>query len=278
MSKKTLTLSIVIPVYNEQDYLVRCLDAIAKQSQSPDEVIVVDNNSTDSSALIAQSYDFVTLLQEPSQGTTFARNSGFQHATSKIIARIDADTQIAPDWCEKLHQIFSNTEVNAVTGPGILVFVPFLHRIKNTFWVSLYHYGARAYFRHFTLWGANMAIRKSIWERVKEYTSPQNSLAHEDQDISIVLHILKYKTHYRKDLLVEAGAERFWNPPKLWKYYRRSLATVKRAKDLQKQVGSKPEPEISIFHALIVRVLVWPPMVVFFLLATAYKPFSRRSN
>ncbi len=278
MSKKTLTLSIVIPVYNEQDYLVRCLDAIANQSQTPDEVIVVDNNSTDSSVSIAQSYDFVTLLYESNQGTTFARNLGFQHATSKIIARIDADTQIAPDWCEKLHQIFSNTEVNAVTGPGILVFAPFLRRIKNTFWVSLYHHGARAYFRHFTLWGANMAIRKSVWQEVKSHTAQQSSLAHEDQDISIVLHALGYKTHYRKDLLVEAGAERFWNPPKLWKYYRRSLATMNRAKAVSKQIGSKPEPEISILHAFIVRILVWPPMVVFFLLATLYKPFSRSNQ
>lgn len=277
MSKKTLTLSIVIPVYNEQDYLVRCLDAIAKQSEMPNEVIVVDNNSTDDSVVIAQSYDFVTLLHEPSQGTTDARNTGFQHASSEIIARIDADTQIAPDWCEVLRQIFNDNTVNAVTGPGILVFAPFLHRVKNTFWVSLYHYGARAYFRHFTLWGANMAIRKSIWEEVKEYTAEQSSLAHEDQDISIVLHALKYKTHYRKDLLVEAGAERFWNPPKLWKYYRRSLATMDRAKTVQKQIGQKPEPEISILHALIVRALVWPPMIIFFLLAMLYKPFNRSS-
>ena len=52
-NEKKLTLSIVIPVFNEQDHLKACLSAIAAQTVIPDEVLVVDNNSTDSSAAIA---------------------------------------------------------------------------------------------------------------------------------------------------------------------------------------------------------------------------------
>jgi len=55
-------ISIIIPAYNEERYLGRCLDAIAAQSVRPYEVIVVDNNSSDDTAKVAQRYPFVTLL------------------------------------------------------------------------------------------------------------------------------------------------------------------------------------------------------------------------
>src|SRR5476651_1469584 len=85
MSNKTLTLSIVIPVYNEQGYLKACLDSIAAQADLPDEVIVVDNNSTDDTAKIAKSYKFVRLLREPRHHQSFAQATGFDAARSDII-------------------------------------------------------------------------------------------------------------------------------------------------------------------------------------------------
>jgi cellulose synthase/poly-beta-1,6-N-acetylglucosamine synthase-like glycosyltransferase len=60
-----MNVSIVIPVYNEADALAACLEAIAEQTIAPLEVIVVDNNSTDTSAAIAQGFDFVRLVSGP---------------------------------------------------------------------------------------------------------------------------------------------------------------------------------------------------------------------
>ena len=57
-AKNKLTLSIVIPVFNEQRYIKACLDSIAAQTVKPDEVIVVDNNSTDKTVQIAKKYKF----------------------------------------------------------------------------------------------------------------------------------------------------------------------------------------------------------------------------
>jgi glycosyltransferase involved in cell wall biosynthesis len=98
MIDKTLTLSIVIPVYNEQCHLKACLDAIANQTESPDEVIVVDNNSTDRTLAIAESYPFVKILKEKKQGVLAVRTKGFNSARSSIIGRIDADTVLPPGW------------------------------------------------------------------------------------------------------------------------------------------------------------------------------------
>ena len=105
-SNKPLTLSIVIPAYNEENHLKTCLDSIAAQIDRPEEVIVVDNNSTDKTALIAQSYPFVTLLKEPRQGVVFARDKGFNAAKSQIIGRIDADSVLPPDWVTKVKEFY----------------------------------------------------------------------------------------------------------------------------------------------------------------------------
>ncbi len=98
MPTKELSVSIVIPVYNEEAHLKNCLDAIARQTVAPDEVIVVDNNSTDRSVEIAEKYSFVKVIKEAKQGRAHARNSGFNVATCDVIGRIDAHSLFASDW------------------------------------------------------------------------------------------------------------------------------------------------------------------------------------
>jgi len=95
-------ISIVIPVYNEESQLAACRDAISQQKESPFEVIVVDNNSTDSTVRVALSFPFVTLIREPRQGVMHARTTGFDAARGDIIGRIDADTILPPDWTESV--------------------------------------------------------------------------------------------------------------------------------------------------------------------------------
>jgi glycosyltransferase involved in cell wall biosynthesis len=68
MLNKTLSLTIVIPVFNEQNHISACLEAIAAQTAMPDEVIVVDNNSTDKTVQIAKQFAFVKIIKEKRQG------------------------------------------------------------------------------------------------------------------------------------------------------------------------------------------------------------------
>src|SRR5687767_1835934 len=93
-----LRVSLVIPAYNEESHLRACLDAVAAQTVRPFEVIVVDNNSTDTTVAIARSYSFVAVMHESQQGIVYARNAGFNAARGDIIARIDADTHLSPNW------------------------------------------------------------------------------------------------------------------------------------------------------------------------------------
>src|SRR4051812_35670716 len=95
---KPFTISIIIPVYNDADHLRACLETIAAQIVPADEVIVVDNNSTDGSAAVARSFPFVRLIHEKQQGICFARNAGFNASTADIIGRIDADSRLPAHW------------------------------------------------------------------------------------------------------------------------------------------------------------------------------------
>ncbi len=114
-----LSLSLVIPAYNEERHLAACLDAVSRQAVMPSEVIVVDNNSTDRTAEIARSYPFVRVVQEPRQGIVFARNAGFDAARGDIIGRIDADTIIPSDWTKHVLAFFcrANSYQNRLERP-----------------------------------------------------------------------------------------------------------------------------------------------------------------
>ncbi|MCA9344846.1 glycosyltransferase family 2 protein, partial [Candidatus Saccharibacteria bacterium] len=155
--RKTLTVSIIIPVYNEEDYIKQCLDHIAAQKVRPQEVIVVDNNSTDNTLKIVKDYKFVRVLTEKQQGVLYARNKGFNQAKSQIIGRIDADTRLEPDWVEQLQKIFSGSNIDAVTGSSHfydMPLSPWNHKVEDVFKHNLYTYEKDFPF----LFGTNMAI------------------------------------------------------------------------------------------------------------------------
>lgn len=277
MHKKALTLSIVILAYNEERYLGACLEAIANQTVRPDEVIVVDNNSTDGTAEVARGFGFVRLVREKVQGMIPARNVGFDKAKGDVLARIDADTVLEPDWCERLLRIFADKSVAGVSGPGYMQIAPFIG-VKTTFWARSYHLGALSDFRFHVLWGGNMAVRSSVWSEVLPYLATRDRDVHEDLDISSALNMLGYKIRYDKRLLVTVDASRFWNMSKLIEYYLRTIKTRLRWRKIRATHHRKLNTEISSIESWLFRLVNFPFAVVFLLLSGFYsfaKLFSR---
>lgn len=189
MSSKELTLTIVIPVFNEQDYLAGCLDSIAAQSEAPDEVIVVDNNSADRSVEMARSYKFVKVINEPKQHQSFAQATGFNAASGDILGRIDADSLLPPEWVAKVKRAFSNEAVVAVTGGPDPYDAPLKWLAIGIF--NWYTFMVRLIIGHRILWGANCAIRKSGWQKVKSNVLLRPDIW-EDYDLAFCL------SHYGK--------------------------------------------------------------------------------
>ncbi len=182
-----MTVSIIIPVYNEQNHIKACLDAVATQTVAPNQVIVVDNNCSDDTIKIARTYAFVEIVSEQTQGMASARTAGFAHAHGDVLCRIDADSQIAESWVETLQDYFvSHSDTAAVTGVGATPFLP-LVRVRTTVFTRLYYWFAQAYFRTPIVWGANMAVRRVWWKQVANHASNPPTNVHEDQDLSLWL-------------------------------------------------------------------------------------------
>lgn len=206
------SVSIVIPAYNEEGQLALCLEAIARQTVKPLEVIVVDNNSTDATVEVAERYPFVTVLHEWRQGVVHARDCGFDAAHGDVIGRIDAETVMGADWVERVQRIFAAGDVDAVSGSiGFtdVPFEPFFATIELTFRRYLAANLKRR--GELFLYGGNMAMRRQAWHDIKEQLCADRAF-HEDQDMAAHFAHSSYKLDFDENLRVRISARRVDSP------------------------------------------------------------------
>ena len=99
-------LSIIIPVYNKEQYIDGCLTSILNQTFTDFELILVDDGSTDGSAAVCRRFadadHRISLITKPNGGVSSARNTGLSKADGKYIGFIDSDDAIEPDMYELL--------------------------------------------------------------------------------------------------------------------------------------------------------------------------------
>jgi glycosyltransferase involved in cell wall biosynthesis len=113
-----LDFSIVVPVFNAEPFIERCLRSLIQQTYPADryEIIVVDNNSSDRSAAIVAKFNRVKLLHEPEQGSYAARNTGIRVARGEVVAFTDPDCEVQADWLRKIAQAMERAEACLVLG------------------------------------------------------------------------------------------------------------------------------------------------------------------
>ncbi|HJQ08713.1 MAG TPA: glycosyltransferase family 2 protein [Candidatus Saccharimonadales bacterium] len=214
--KSNIRVSLVIPAYNEESHLTATLKAVSEQTVKPFEVIVVDNNSTDQTAVIARSFPFVTLLHEPRQGVVNARTTGFNTARGDIIGRIDGDTRIAPNWIETLQAVFADQSVDAVSGSVHYYDIP-LTTVIDPIDVGLRTWMAK-HMGSVYLWGANMGIRRSVWHKVAARVC-NRKFFHEDLDLAVHLGKEDCRVIFESKLFAGISGRRIdTNPLSFWRY------------------------------------------------------------
>lgn len=112
-------LSIIVPIYNVEDYVDRCLESLAGQSLEDFEVICVDDGSTDDSAARVERWasrdSRFRLVKKENGGLSSARNAGVEAATSRYVCFLDADDRFLPMACEKIVAAFADGDPDAVT-------------------------------------------------------------------------------------------------------------------------------------------------------------------
>lgn len=99
-------ISIIIPVYNTEKYLARCVESVLVQTYTDLDIILVDDGSTDSSGRICDEYALydsrIRVLHKENGGLSSARNAGLEAATGKYVGFVDSDDYISPDFYELL--------------------------------------------------------------------------------------------------------------------------------------------------------------------------------
>lgn len=187
-ASSTATVSVVIPVRDDGPHLRRCLQALAVQTRAADEIVVVDNDSTDDSAHIARAAGArVVFCGE--RGIPAAAAAGYDAARCDLILRLDADSLPAATWIASMVEALSESGVDAVTGGAVFHDGPVSRRVTMAR-VFLGTYNAFAFpaLGHTPLWGSNMALRRRAWLAVRDEVHLDPEL-HDDLDLAYHLGV-----------------------------------------------------------------------------------------
>lgn len=204
--------SIVIPAYNEEDYIEACLKSLAWQkTKHKFEVIVVDNNSSDKTGEIARKFKDrlnIRVVVEKQQGRGVARWRGFEEAKGEIIFSTDADTILPEDWIERFMKYFQNEEIVAVTSLCNIDEPSKIDKAVFKFFVLLANEGHRIALGHYWMSGFSYAIRRETYIKAGKINKDLDAL----DDIDLGRRVKKLgKIKLVRNLPVLSSSRRFKN-------------------------------------------------------------------
>jgi glycosyltransferase involved in cell wall biosynthesis len=218
-----MTISVVIATYNRAALLKGMLAQLRAQRYAPDdEVIVVDNGSTDDTAeVIAQAAEgfpcALRWLLEPTPGKTPALSSGLAAARGDVVALTDDDVLVADDWIATIRQLFRDSRLDLVGGrvdpswerpaPGWLHLDADEHYGRMASPLALLHYGEPQDLGPRTAVGSNMAVRRRVLEEIGGFAPHLGRqrgtlLCGEDHEFTQRAVAGGYRCEYRPELRV----------------------------------------------------------------------------
>ncbi|MBQ7943451.1 MAG: glycosyltransferase [Lachnospiraceae bacterium] len=111
-------ISIIVPVYNVEEYLSRCVDSIINQTYTNLEIILIDDGATDGCGVICDSYaekdDRIKVIHKENGGLSDARNAGLNIMAGEYVSCIDSDDFVSPYFIENLYNATVNTDCQIV--------------------------------------------------------------------------------------------------------------------------------------------------------------------
>ncbi len=204
-----MTISIIIPAYNEEKYIGDCLRQVIKSApENVMEIIVINNASTDNTAAVASSFEKVTVINEPKKGLTRARQAGLNAARGDLLAFIDADSLVPENWFSVINKEFSlDVNLVALSGPYVYYDTP----ARQRWAVKWLYYGTLArviyFFTGYMLTGGNFVAKKSALLRIGGFDT-KIEFHGEDTDIARRLHSVG-KVKFSWDFFMPTSGRRF---------------------------------------------------------------------
>lgn len=113
-----LKISVIVCAHNEARHLPACLHSVLAQSRPPDEILVINNASTDETSLVASEIPHVRVVDEPRKGLVVARETGRRRASGDVLIYLDADCRAPLTWVERIERRFdADAALIALSGP-----------------------------------------------------------------------------------------------------------------------------------------------------------------
>lgn len=232
-----LSISVVIPVRDDAQYLERCLRALADQTVKPVEVIVVDNGSSDGSGDVARRFG-ARVVEQHEVGIPIASATGYDAAVGDIIARLDSDSRPGPEWLATVQRLFAeHPAADAITGSGLLVTDDDRPQpVRSKLYLGPYFALVRAALGNRPVFGSAMAVRRSAWARVSGEVCRHDATVHDDMDLSV--HLGPAATvHFDDALTLPVSARPLQHVPSMMRRGWRGLYTLARHWPQEHPVG-----------------------------------------
>ncbi len=200
-----MSISVVIPLFNKAPYIEAALRSVLAQSRPADQIIVVDDGSTDEGPSLVQAFAGVTLVRQANSGVSVARNTGVSNAVGDLVAFLDADDEWLPEHLSLIEKAAAEHPHASVVCAGYECFadagVVSRHMARPGIVPSFYREWTR---NSFTFTSA-IAVRRSALQQL-EVMFPAGERLGEDQDVwfrlaeaAPVAHVGVASARYRVD-------------------------------------------------------------------------------
>ncbi len=210
------SVTVVIPAYNEEEGIRACLESVQTQSIRPDQVIVVDDGSTDRTPLILQEFrgrvEIVTLI-ENSGNKALALRAALPHVRGDVVIYTDADSELEGRAVELLLSHFLDSQIGAVSG----IVVSRRHNLLTAVRELQYIMGQEIYKRGMGALGTVMVIPGCVGAVRRELFDPSPDTVTEDMDLTLTVLEAGYKVNYEPRSVAMTS-----DPPNLRSYVRQS--------------------------------------------------------
>jgi len=233
---KESKVSIFVPCYNSEKTIKQCLESIFSQTYPIDEVLVIDDGSTDRTTEIASKFLVKLIKNEKNKGIAYTRNVGFNNAKNELVASLDSDCVAGKNWLRDLIKHMSET----VGGVGGKLVDKNNKKISDA-WCSFHmeqDWGSNKVINPEYLFGNNTLYKKYVIKKAG-YFDPKFKTNYEDVDISKRILKHNFTLIYSPEAIVYhlktdnfyTLFKRFW----LWNLHTTSLPTSLIG--LKRQIG-----------------------------------------